>query len=73
MTNALAGFHIVTHCYVAPFPEKPFYVKLKTFSTSYRTKNETKLIADSKSTSTINMRSPRTVSQILLMSAVICI
>ena len=52
------------------FREKPFYVKLTTFSTA---KNETKLIADLKSTSKINMRSRWTVFQILLMSAVICI
>ena len=31
--------------------EKPFYVKLTTFSTAYGAKNETKLIADLKSTS----------------------
>ena len=46
--------------------EKPFYLK-QTFSTA---KNETKPIADPKSTSKINMRSFWTVFQILLMSAV---
>ena len=55
------------------FREKPFYVKLTTFSTAQGTKNETKLVADPKSTSKINMWSPRTVFQILHMSAVICI
>ena len=37
------------------------------------TKNETRLIADLKSTSKINMRTRWRVFQILLMSAVICI
>ena len=55
------------------FPEKPFLVKLTTFSTHQGIKNETKLLVDLKSTSKINMRSRRTVFQILLMSAVICI
>ena len=33
-TNALARFHLVTHCYAALFWEKPFYMKLTTFSTA---------------------------------------
>ena len=55
------------------FRKNTFYVKLTTFSAAQGTKNETKLIVDLKSKSKINMRSPRTVFQILLMSAVICI
>ena len=55
------------------FREKPFYVKLTTFSTAQGTKNQIKPIADPKSTLKINMRSRWTVFQILLMSAVICI
>ena len=39
------------------FRQKPFYVKLTTFSTAQGTKNETKLITDLKSISKINMRS----------------
>ena len=52
------------------FREKPFYAKLTTFSTAQGTKNETKLIADPKSTSKINVRSRWTVFKILLMPAV---
>ena len=39
------------------FREKPFYIKLTTFSTAQGTKNETKPIVDLKSTSKVNMRS----------------
>ena len=48
-------------------------MKLTTFSTAQETRNETKPIADPKSTSKTNMRSGLTDFQILLMSAVICI
>ena len=68
--------HVSTQvCIVTPpcFREKPFYVKLTTFSTAYGTKNQIKPIADPKSTLKINMGSPQTVLQILFMSAVICI
>ena len=39
------------------FQEKPFYVKLKTFSTAWATKNEIKPITDPKSILKITMRS----------------
>ena len=48
-------------------------MKQTTFSTAYGTKNETKPIAYPKNALELNMRSPWTVLQILLMSAVICI
>ena len=48
-------------------------MKLTTFSTAKKTKNETKWMGDSERTSKIKARSPGTFFKILPMSAAICI
>ena len=48
------------------FREKPFYVKLTTFSAAQGSKNQIKPIADPKSTLKVNMRSRQTVFQFCL-------
>ena len=55
------------------FREKPFYVKLTTFSTAKETKSETKPVTDSESKSKIKVKSGWTVSLVLLMSAFTCV
>ena len=53
--------------------ENTFYVKLKTIFTAKNIKFDTKITTNSESSSKMNMRSRRTVFEILPTSAVICI
>ena len=55
------------------FREKPFYVKLTTFSTAKETKSETKPVNDPEIKSKTKVRFGWTVFLVLLMSAVICV
>ena len=48
-------------------------MKLTTFSTAKKTKNETKRMGDSERTSKIKIRSPLTFFKILPMSAIIAL
>ena len=66
-------FHIVRIVALLRFPWKQVFVKLKTFSSAKKTKNEIKPMRDSESTSKIKVRPRKTFFEILLMSAVICI
>ena len=50
-------FHIVTRSYAASFSIRRVFVKLTTFSTTKETKNETKPMHDSESTSKVRVRS----------------
>ena len=45
------------------FREKPVYLKLTTFFTAQETKNETKLITDSESSSKVKLRTVGHVGQ----------